>query len=48
MEIEIENGNVYDVKQINYYNSGFADIHLCNGERIIVQTDAIDTIKYIQ
>ncbi|MEI6882668.1 MAG: hypothetical protein WCK82_15210 [Bacteroidota bacterium] len=47
MQVETQNGKIYTVKRINYYQSGFADMHLCNGERVVIQTVIIDTIKTI-
>jgi hypothetical protein len=47
MQVETQNGEIYTVKRINYYQSGFADMHLCNGERVVIQTVIIDTIKTI-
>lgn len=47
IQIETLSGELYTAKRINYYISGFADVQLCDGERIILQTATIDTIKQI-
>lgn len=45
MTIMTKDGDLYNAKRINYYSSGVADVHLCDGQRIIIQTVNIDTIK---
>lgn len=46
--VVFENGDTCNVKRINFYNSGFSDVQLCNGERLTIRTDNIDTIINIK
>lgn len=46
-KVELVDGEVYFTRRINYYRSGVADMQLCDGKRVVIQTDLIDTIKYL-
>jgi len=39
--ISLKSGNIIKAKGINLYNSGFYDIHTCEGERIVMSESSI-------
>jgi hypothetical protein len=39
--ISLKSGSVIKAKGINLYNSGFYDIHTCEGERIVMSESSI-------
>jgi hypothetical protein len=48
MKIVLENGDTCSAKRVNFYTSGFSDIQMCNGDRVITRTSNIDTIINIK
>jgi hypothetical protein len=47
-KVELVDGEIYFTRRINYYQSGVADMQLCDGKHKVIQTDLIDTIKYLK
>jgi hypothetical protein len=45
--ISLKNGSKMEAKRINFYPSGFYDIHKCGGERIVIPETSIKEIKNI-
>ncbi len=46
--ISLKNGSKIEATRINFYPSGFYDVHDCEGERIVIPESSIDDIKNIE
>ena len=46
--ITLEDNTTFEAKQVNWYNSGIADIRKTNGERIQIPTRSIKQVKIIE
>jgi hypothetical protein len=43
--ISLKNGDKIEAKRINFYPSGFCDVHTCDGDRQVISESSIVEIK---